>query len=148
MPSSFKGLDLFGSGPHRFASLREGTLVVTGFALGGSSPGGVALGLVDVEVRVLGRVGYDLDSESADFHFTWNEGENMIIVHSPYRWLAFEAEAAAHRERFECISEEAQQRLHTGAVPYYRFPHTKDGTTLIEILEVLFEGLPQRIVLL
>jgi hypothetical protein len=56
MPSSFKGLDLFGSGPHRFASLREGTLVVTGFALGGSSPGGVALGLVDVEVRVLGRL--------------------------------------------------------------------------------------------
>lgn len=56
MPSSFKGLDLFGSGPHHFRSMREGELVVTGLALGGSSAGGVPLGLVDVEVRVEGRL--------------------------------------------------------------------------------------------
>ena len=56
MPSSFKGLDLFGSGPHAFRSMREGQLVVSGFALGGSGAGGVALGLVDVEVRVRGRL--------------------------------------------------------------------------------------------
>lgn len=56
MPSSFKGLDLFGSGPHAFASLREGELVVTGLSLGGSGAGGLALGLVDVEVRVRGRL--------------------------------------------------------------------------------------------
>lgn len=56
MPSSFKGLDLFGSGPHRFGSMREGLLVVTGFSLGGTSPGGVAMGPLDVEVRVRGRL--------------------------------------------------------------------------------------------
>jgi hypothetical protein len=103
------------------------------------------------EVRVLGRVGYDLDSESADFHFAWNAGSEMLIVYPPYRWLMKEEEAIAYRNSFECVNEASQQQLYGGAVPYYRFPHTKDGTTLIEILEVLFEGhggVPQRIVLL
>ena len=56
MGSSFKGVDLFGSGPHRFASGREGEQIVASYLLGGSDAGGVAIGLVDVEVRVRGRL--------------------------------------------------------------------------------------------
>jgi hypothetical protein len=56
MGSSFKGLDLFGGGPHRFVSVREGEQVVASYLLGGDGAGGIAMGLVDVEVRVRGRL--------------------------------------------------------------------------------------------
>lgn len=121
-----------------------------GFLEGGVDCGGVHIQTCWVPffdgVEVLGRVGYDLDTESADFHLTWHAASQMVVVHSPYRWLECEEQALAYRERMECRREEDRQRLYTGAVPYYRFPHTKDGTTLIEILEVLFGGV-QRVVL-
>jgi hypothetical protein len=97
-------------------------------------------------VHILGRVGYDLVSESADFHFVWHEGSRALMVHPPYRWLQHDSEYEAHQDKFAYLNEED-----IGNVPYYRFPRTKDGTTLIEILEVLFArrgGLPKRIVLL
>jgi hypothetical protein len=97
-------------------------------------------------MHVLGRVGYDLVSESADFHFEWHENSRVLMVHPPYRWLKYDTEYEAYGDRFAYMHEE-----HIGGVPYYRFPRSKDGTTLIEILEVLFAGkggIPQRIVLL
>lgn len=96
-------------------------------------------------VHILGRVGYDLESESADFHFVWNEGPRTLTVHPPYRWLDGSG-YDAYTERFAYYTEK-----HIGNMPYYRFPRTKEGTTLIEILEVLFRergGLPRRILLL
>lgn len=99
--------------------------------------------------HILGRAGYDLESESADFHFAWYEETRTLLVYHPYRWIVYEPEYMLHRGRFEYIREEDAMRQN--AVPYYRFPHTKDGTTLLEILGVLFQargGLPQRIVLL
>jgi hypothetical protein len=97
-------------------------------------------------MHVLGRVGYDLVSESADFHFEWHAGPRVLMVHPPYRWLKYDTEYEIYGDRFAYINEQD-----IGRVPYYRFPRSKDGTTLIEILEVLFAsrgGLPQRIVLL
>ncbi len=97
-------------------------------------------------VHVLGRVGYDLASESADFHFEWHEGPRVLMVHPPFRWLKYDTEYEIYGDRFAYINEQD-----IGRVPYYRFPRSKDGTTLIEILEVLFAnrgGIPRRIVLL
>lgn len=95
------------------------------------------------EMHVLGRVGYDLASESADFHFVWHDTDRTLFVRQPYRWLVCEEEYEEHKERFVCVEID-----HVGAVPYYRYPHTKDGTTLIEILKVLFREMPCRIMLL
>lgn len=55
--SAYKGLDLFGSGPHRFASGRRGHLVLSAFALGGSPlPNSYPIGLQDWDVVVTGRL--------------------------------------------------------------------------------------------
>ncbi|MEL7473968.1 MAG: hypothetical protein AAGK04_11685 [Planctomycetota bacterium] len=54
--SSYKGLDLFGSGPHRFARGVREHLVVSGFALGTGGAESYALGLKDWEVLVVGRL--------------------------------------------------------------------------------------------
>lgn len=56
MPSSFKSLDLFGSGPHRFRELRRGQLIVPEFALGLLSPGSIYLGPLELQVEVRGRL--------------------------------------------------------------------------------------------
>lgn len=56
MSSSFKSLDLFGSGPHRFAMGKRGQLVVSNFALGGGDATSVYLGLLETDITVRGRL--------------------------------------------------------------------------------------------
>jgi hypothetical protein len=56
MGSSYKGIDLFGSGPHRFSVLREGELVVAAYLLGGGGAGGQVVGKLDIQVVVRGRL--------------------------------------------------------------------------------------------
>ena len=56
MASSFKGNDLFGSGPHRFAQDRQGQLMLSWISLGTVQPGTVALGLTELDVLVSGRL--------------------------------------------------------------------------------------------
>ncbi len=63
MGSSFKSVDLFGSGPHRFRVLKQGQLVVSDFAIGGFSGATSYLGLVELRVVVRGRL--VAESESA-----------------------------------------------------------------------------------
>lgn len=52
MPSSFKGLDLFGSGPHRFAVAKEGNYILFDEFTGDTDAGG----LIDLDVVVTGRL--------------------------------------------------------------------------------------------
>ena len=56
MSSSFKTLDLFGSGPHRFAVGRQSQLIVIDFYIGGGTPDGYPIGLFEFEVIVTGRL--------------------------------------------------------------------------------------------
>lgn len=54
--SSYRGLDLFGSGPHRFSFPRRGQLVILDFQLGFSGAGSTAMGLLETDVIVRGRL--------------------------------------------------------------------------------------------
>lgn len=56
--SSFKGINLFGSGPHRFTVGRQGRRVVTYAALTGdpSVPGSFASGDHELRITVTGRL--------------------------------------------------------------------------------------------
>ena len=56
MSSSFKGKDLFGSGPHRFAQGRQGQVMLSWISLGTTQPGTVAIGLTELDVLVTGRL--------------------------------------------------------------------------------------------
>lgn len=56
MPSSFKGIDLFGSGPQRFRVLRRGQLVIAKISQDVFEPGSVPLGLMELDVVVEGRL--------------------------------------------------------------------------------------------
>ncbi len=56
MPSSFKSLNLFGSGPHRFSLGKSGQLLVPDLVLGGSGSGSTPQGLIELDVIVTGRL--------------------------------------------------------------------------------------------
>ncbi len=56
MSSSFKGMDLFGSGPHRFSVGRQGQLVLSDLSFGITGPGTYPYGLVELDVLVTGRL--------------------------------------------------------------------------------------------
>ncbi len=56
MASSFKGVDLFGSGPHRFALGRQGQMMLTRLYFGDISPGTIPIGLRELDVVVAGRL--------------------------------------------------------------------------------------------
>lgn len=56
MPSSFKGLDLFGSGPHRFQVLRQGQATTSELFLSTPAPGTRYHGLVELRILVAGRL--------------------------------------------------------------------------------------------
>lgn len=56
MPSSFKSLDLFGSGPHRFAIARQGQALQSELFSTPPGPGTSYFGLVELQVIVTGRL--------------------------------------------------------------------------------------------
>lgn len=58
MASSFKGLDLFGSGAHRFVMSRQGLYTAPLSAVGGNpaQPGSAWFGDLEREVHVIGRL--------------------------------------------------------------------------------------------
>jgi hypothetical protein len=56
MSTSYKGLNLFGSGPHRVLHGRRGHLVTLDFFSGGSGGGSTAHGLTDWRLVVRGRL--------------------------------------------------------------------------------------------
>src|SRR5881394_1017325 len=54
--SSFNSLDLFGSGPHRFALAKQGEDVVPNFTLGSGGSGSTAVGPIELDVIITGRL--------------------------------------------------------------------------------------------
>lgn len=54
--SSFNGLNLFGSGPHRFYHAKRGQLLTFDLFNGGTGAGSTANGLIDHEILVRGRL--------------------------------------------------------------------------------------------
>jgi hypothetical protein len=54
--SSYKSLNLFGSGPHRFHAGPRGHLLTQDFFFGGSGGGSTAQGLISYEIVVTGRL--------------------------------------------------------------------------------------------
>ncbi len=56
MPSSFKSIDLFGSGPHRFAVGAQGEQVLSNLRNPIPLPGSTPIGPLELVVKVTGRL--------------------------------------------------------------------------------------------
>ena len=56
MPSHYKNLPLFASGPHRFATLSQGHTILSDLSLGASDPNTLTVGIHELDVTVTGRL--------------------------------------------------------------------------------------------
>jgi hypothetical protein len=56
MASSYKGLNLFGSGPHRFSMRRRGQVVIGPYSMADPSVGSTYHGPLELEIVVIGRL--------------------------------------------------------------------------------------------
>lgn len=56
MPSQYNSLDLFSSGPHRFAERRQGQVALPGPGQATPIPGSTPLGLGELDVVITGRL--------------------------------------------------------------------------------------------
>jgi len=56
MASSFKSLNLFGSGPHRFSLGKQGELYLPAYVVGGSGSGTSLIGPLELDVIIVGRL--------------------------------------------------------------------------------------------
>lgn len=54
--STFKGQNIFGSGPHRFALGRQGAFVVPQSAFGSPGADSISLGMTELDIVVTGRL--------------------------------------------------------------------------------------------
>ena len=79
MSSSFKGLDLFGSGPHRFAAAKRGQLVLSHLALDVFDAGSAPLGLLELDLIVRGR----LVAASESDLWTLRDSVTAQLLHPP-----------------------------------------------------------------
>ena len=79
MSSSFKGNNLFGSGPHRFSSAKRGELVLSHLSLGIFDAGSTPLGLLEPDIIVRGRL--VATSESA--LWTLRDALTAELLHPP-----------------------------------------------------------------
>ncbi len=79
MTSSYKGLDLFGSGPHRFSQGRQGEVLVNGSVIGLYGPQTFAQGLRELEVFVRGRL------VAPDEQTLWQIRDAIVarLIHQP-----------------------------------------------------------------
>jgi hypothetical protein len=127
MSSSFKGLNLFGSGPHRFAMNKQGLYVVALRAFGDNSiPGSAAFGDLELEVVVRGRLVSATeaglwtlrDAITAQAVFPATAG--TLIDHHGRSWasitlVAYEENEQTDRGRAISIGYEARFRKFFGA---------------------------------
>jgi hypothetical protein len=77
--SSFKSLNLFGSGPHRFRFARQGYLVTLDLFNGGSGAGSTSQGPLELDIFVRGR----LIASSEAALWTLRDAIRAQIVASP-----------------------------------------------------------------
>lgn len=56
MASSFNGVGLFNSGPHRFKVGASGSQILVNSRINAFAPGSTAIGALEPEVRVIGRL--------------------------------------------------------------------------------------------
>jgi hypothetical protein len=92
--STFKGVDLFGSGPHRFIEGPSGQQMILRVALGTPASGSVSLGDQEQVVTVRGRLVADEDSllwdqiEDIKAHLLlWNT-PGALEDHHGYTWMS------------------------------------------------------------
>ena len=90
-------------------------------------------------VYISGEVGYDGDEKT--IRLIYNLSDNQIIVNSDYRLLASKTDAEIYKHTYKITNTNPNGKiveLDDDAIPYYRFPRTKDGISIPRVIHEIF----------
>jgi hypothetical protein len=95
------------------------------------------------EIKIIGECGFDTIYEKKEFIFNYHTETDTIIVHQPYRITTCSDELF---NRYEKNIYYNDNTVEGARLPWIRFPRTKDGVMLPELIEKIMGKIPNKII--
>lgn len=94
-------------------------------------------------VKIFGECGFDTVYEKKEFIFNYHTDTDTIIVHQPYRITTCSDELYNRYSKHIYYNDKI---VEGSRLPWIRFPRTKDGVMLPELIEKIMERIPSKII--
>jgi len=95
-------------------------------------------------VKIFGECGFDTVYEKKEFIFNYDVETDTIIVHQPYRITTCSDEL--YNRYSKHIYYNDNNTVEGSRLPWIRFPRTKDGVMLPELIEKIMGKIPSKII--
>ena len=95
-------------------------------------------------VKIIGECGFDTVYEKKEFIFNYNTETDTLKVDQPYRITTCSEELYIRYEKNIYYND--NNTLEGPRLPWIRFPRTKDGVMLPELIEKIMGRIPNKIV--
>jgi hypothetical protein len=96
------------------------------------------------EIKIIGECGFDTVYEKKEFIFNYHTETDTIIVHQPYRITTCSEEL--YNRYSKNIYYNDNNTIEGSRLPWIRFPRTKDGVMLPELIEKIMGKIPNKII--
>jgi hypothetical protein len=96
------------------------------------------------EIKIIGECGFDTVYEKKEFIFNYHTETDTIIVHQPYRITTCSEEL--YNRYSNNIYYNDNNTIEGSRLPWIRFPRTKDGVMLPELIEKILGKIPNKII--
>jgi hypothetical protein len=104
----------------------------------------------DNNIRIIGECGFDTECEKSSFTFNYNIEEDSVSVFEPYRIAICKEEIYDKYAKNIYYNEYAKHNYskekEEKCLPWIRFPRTKDGVFITELIENIFNRIPNKII--
>jgi len=95
---------------------------------------------VDGDFLIIGECGFDKECEKSDFVFDYDEDSDTVFIRN-YRVTVCNPEEYI---RFDShIKYKTPRKDETPVIPWIRFPRTKDGVSVPQLVERIFGRIPK-----
>lgn len=94
-------------------------------------------------VKIFGECGFDTVYEKKEFIFNYYTDTDTVIVHQPYRITTCSDELYNRYKKNIYYNDNI---IEGARLPWIRFPRTKDGVMLPELIEKIMERIPSKII--
>lgn len=104
----------------------------------------------DNNIKIIGECGFDTECEKSSFTFNYNVEEDSVSVFQPYRIAICKEEIYDKYAKNIYYNEYAKHNYskekEEKCLPWIRFPRTKDGVFITELIENIFDRIPNKII--
>ena len=95
-------------------------------------------------IDVIGEAGFDKQQEKDEFRFVYYPDEDRVVFPNRYRFTVVDAEVYDKYKNHV----EFKNPYNTPCLPWIRYPRTKDGILIPQLIERIFGKIPSKMVFL